>query len=118
MSHKKAKATHNANLDKKAKSPTRKIKLITDNDFMGNETIKRSPLPNETKQSILKYLESFPVFARDDICMKDQVTGQTIITPQCAYHDNEYGWDTRDIYHFERYDLELVPDFIDKVLAR
>ena len=71
--------------------------------------------PNQ-KKIVLNYLKRGKVMAvaaggvYDYVI--DDMTGITIH----AYTDDEYQWNTNEIYYFEHYDLALVPEFIEKVL--
>ena len=34
------------------------------------------------------------------------------------YTDGEYSWTSEEIYHFEKYNLELNEDFVKKVIEK
>ena len=75
--------------------------------------ITKEPIDN--KQKILSYLKA----GEDDgvRCssvhdyVTDEYTGSTIH----LYTDGEYFWDDEEIYHFEKYNIPLTNDFLQKV---
>lgn len=71
----------------------------------------------QTKQVVLKYLRSFNNVAVAAGYPEDVVTGEIVRIPYLAFEDDEYCWDSSDIYHLEKYDIALDPEFVDKVLA-
>ena len=52
------------------------------------------------------------------MCLTDEITGKDVNLSVEGYEDDAYYWDTRYIYHFEKYNLKLNDDFISHVLAR
>ncbi len=71
------------------------------------------------KELILKYLKNknlevaYTTEKVIDYIMQEQTNVSVI-----AYCDDFFYWDSRDIYHFEKYDLKLSDDFINHVLAK
>lgn len=72
----------------------------------------------ENKNEVLKYLNSFKPFCVAGMSLKDEITGETINLSVNGYEDGEFVWDTREIYHFEKYDLQLEEEFIQHALSR
>ena len=80
------------------------------------EMISDSEIPEKAK--ILRYLMSFEPDCAAGMSLVDEVTGNTIDSGVSGYEDGEYYWDTREIYHFDKYNLELNVDFIKYVLSK
>lgn len=70
----------------------------------------------EGKQKILKYLKSFHSDSAAGMSLVDEITGKTQKSGVEGFEDGLFYWDTREIYHFEKYNLELNEDFIQHVL--
>lgn len=68
------------------------------------------------KEHILKYLKSFVADCSAGMLLIDEITGEEIDSSVNGYEDGEYYWDTRHIYHFEKYNLKLNADFIQHVI--
>ena len=90
-------------------------------EFAGDETAK--PIKEliqdraiNDKDKILEYLKSFDPDCAAGMSLVDEVTGDIIETGVNGYEDDQYYWDTRHIYHFEKYNLKLDDDFIAHVL--
>lgn len=73
---------------------------------------------SESKKLILNYLNSFKPICASGMWLKDEIDGSIINIQVLGYSDGEYLWDTREIYHFEKYDMKLNDDFIKYVLSR
>lgn len=71
----------------------------------------------ERKEDILKYLKSFEPDCAAGMSLTDEITGESINTGVSGYEDGTFFWDTRHIYHFEKYNLSLNDDFINHVLS-
>lgn len=70
------------------------------------------------KARVLAFLRKFKPEAVAAGHFKDAKTGQPVTdTEWRAYKSGEWGWSDRDIYHFEKYDLELAPEFIAYALG-
>ena len=70
----------------------------------------------EQKNKVLAYLKSFNPDCAAGMFLTDEITGKTIEEGVKGYEDGEYYWDTREIYHFEKYNMKLNEDFIEHVL--
>ena len=70
----------------------------------------------DDKDKILEYLKAFEPDCAAGMSLVDEVTGEIIDTGVNGYEDGQYYWDTRHIYHFEKYNLKLDNDFIAYVL--
>lgn len=99
----------------------KEISLIK--EFTGDENFKsirglisNNEIPN--KNIILQYLKSFPPDCAAGMCLKDEITGKIVNTGVNGYEDGVYYWDTRHIYHFEKYNLILDNNFIQYVLGK
>lgn len=89
----------------------------------GNERgkpIKEMVSKNEIqgKDKVLRYLKSFDPDCAAGMSLVDEVTGDTIDLGVSGYEDGVYYWDTREIYHFDKYNLELNTDFVEYVLGK
>lgn len=97
------------------------MKFITDYKQLGGDENKSvnnylSSKPIEKKNIILDYLKN----GKDDgvrcSSVHDYINGGTLPETVHLFTDDEYCWDSEEIYHFENYNLELNNDFIQKVL--
>ena len=70
------------------------------------------------KNKVLQYLKSFNADCAAGMSLVDEVTGETLKSGVNGYNDGEYFWDTRHIYHFEKYNMKLNDDFIKYVLSQ
>ena len=68
------------------------------------------------KQKILQYLKSFEADCAAGMLLIDEITGKETSNSVMGYEDGVYYWDTREIYHFEKYDMELQDDFIEYIM--
>lgn len=68
------------------------------------------------KKKILQYLKSFEPDCAAGMLLVDEITGEETSNGVMGYEDGMYYWDTREIYHFEKYDMELQNDFIEYVM--
>ena len=87
--------------------------------FIAEENKIFQGLPIESKDIILRYLKSFiPEFATSRV-VYDEILHQNIEEYyDVGYFDGVYSWDERDIYHFEKYNMQLKQSFIDYVLTK
>ena len=92
-------------------------------EFTGNEKdtpvkemISKNGIPEKNK--ILQYLKSFEPDCASGMTLTDEVTGNDTDLSVNGFEDGTYFWDTRHIYHFEKYNLKLNNDFIKHVLSR
>ena len=75
-----------------------------------------SPIPE--KQVILRYLNNAP---QQGICassMYDIVEKHSTFKTRKFFDDGVYEWTNDEVYHFEKYNLELDPEFIQYVLKK
>ncbi len=92
-------------------------------EFSGDDADKAlkeliSDIEISEKKKILEYLKSFEPDCAAGMCLTDEITGKDLNLCVEGFEDDEYYWDTRYIYHFEKYNLQLNSDFISHVLAR
>ena len=78
------------------------------------ELISEKSIP--AKEKVLAYLKSFDPDCVAGMYLVDEVTGETIHSCVEGYEDSEFYWDTREIYHFEKYNLHLDEDFVEYVV--
>ena len=69
------------------------------------------------KSQILSYLKSFEPDCAAGMLLVDEVSGKETALSVEGFEDGIYYWDSREIYHFEKYDMELDKDFIRHVLS-
>lgn len=93
------------------------MKLISATNYLEDNKITTKKLSPQTKQAVLKYLRSFNSVAIAAGYPEDIVTGEMVMIPYYAYRDGEFCWNSSDIYHLEKYDIELNQEFVDKVLS-
>lgn len=72
--------------------------------------------PMEDKHKILVYLKSFEPDCAAGMLLMDEMTGEILDSGVNGYEDGTFYWDTRHIYHFEKYNLKFNDDFIEHVL--
>lgn len=92
-------------------------------EFSGEEkfkSVKNMISENEAagKKEILQYLKSFEPDCSAGMILVDELTGKEVGSEVNGYEDGQFYWDSRHIYHFEKYNLELNKEFIEKVLNR
>lgn len=68
------------------------------------------------KEKLLRYLKSFKPDCAAGMILKDEITGEEVGPCVEGYEDGVYYWDTREIYHFEKYNMELKNDFVEYVM--
>lgn len=78
------------------------------------EMISNNVIPK--KEKILKYLKSFEPDCAAGMSLVDEITGDVINSGVLGYEDGVFYWDTREIYHFDKYNLELDTDFVKHIL--
>ena len=69
-------------------------------------------IPN--KNQIIRYMKNCKVIAAAPGRMKDAFDGNIIPGEMLAYSDGTYYWGAETIYYFDKYNLKLPDDFIDK----
>ena len=68
--------------------------------------------PDPFKAEILAFFESVEPVAVAAGYFIDEVTGEQVTDrAELGYIDGDWTWTAGDVYHFERYDLELSYDF-------
>lgn len=77
-----------------------------------------SDVPIQGKKYVLKYLKSFEPDCAAGMSLIDEITGKAVGTGVNGYGDLEFFWDSREIYHFEKYNLELNQDFLKYILKK
>ncbi len=92
-------------------------------EFTGDETAKpiKELIQNtaiDGKEKIVAYLKSFKPDCAAGMSLTDEISGEIIKAGVNGYEDGLYYWDTRYIYHFEKYNLKLNDDFVCYVLER
>lgn len=74
------------------------------------------PIPE--KERVLAYLKGFEKCAYTSQPVIDLFTGEKQNFIADARTDGVYTWYDHEIYHFEKYNLKLNDDFIQRVLSR
>ena len=87
-----------------------------DSDISVLDHISETEIPE--KKKVLEYLTSFEVDGVRCASLTDFIKKQILSKGVCIYTDGEYVWDDEEIYHFEKYNMELNKDFINKVLSQ
>lgn len=86
----------------------------------GNSSILKEANANEAnknKKLILDYLKNgIDAGVRCSVVV-DRITGEQLPQTIHRYKDDEYIWTDEDIYHFEKYNIKLYDEFINKVLS-
>lgn len=89
---------------------------ITTTDYRDGDEFRRKKCA--AKGTVLRHLKSFQPYAAAGGPFEDMVTGEDQWGKQfLAYSDNGWNWTSSEIYHLEKYDLELKPEFIEYVLS-
>lgn len=70
------------------------------------------------KKKILEYLKSFEADCAAGMSLQDEITGEYVDSGVLGFEDGQYYWDTREIYHFEKYNMQLEDEFVKYVLNR
>lgn len=74
---------------------------------------------NPSKAELLSFFSSIPADAVAAGHLTDIFTGKEIKSVDLCYFENgQWWWTTRDIYHFNKYDMKLDGDFCDYVLKQ
>lgn len=88
---------------------------ISKYNYFEEEQLHSKPL--HEKGAVLSFFRSMKPTAAAGGRFSDIKTGETINTDWFSYSSDIYSWSTSDIYHFEKYDLELKPEFVEYALA-
>ena len=86
----------------------------------GGESVRNhvSDVPIKGKDIVLKYLKETPSEGIRCSTLYDYILDE-LLTPSVWTHtDGEYRWNDEEIYHFEKYNMQLNNDFIKKVLSK
>lgn len=83
--------------------------VLSENEYSDN--------PHPQKDKILQYLKSFNYSWITSQCVIDRKNNQAVNTAEKLYNDGNFEWSESDIYHFEKYDLILSPDFYNYISA-
>ena len=75
-----------------------------------------SDTPNESKLDVLTYMKNGKDAGVLCSTVFDFVSNELVPKTINCYTDGEFEWDDREIYHFEKYNLELAPDFVEKAI--
>ncbi|MBP3760240.1 MAG: hypothetical protein J6I55_01970 [Ruminococcus sp.] len=100
------------------------MKSITDyREFSDNDSdgslLENIGKKSEFKEKILEYFKKYGVDAVTlTRCAVDYVTGKNLLNSVLCHTDGIYIWTNEEVYHFEKYDIELKKDFIEYVLNR
>ncbi len=73
--------------------------------------------PIKEKAIVLEYLKGFPNYGIRCSTLNDFVEDVLYSLSVFTHFDGEYFWDDEETYHFEKYNMELAPEFIKKVLT-
>lgn len=71
-------------------------------------------IPNKSR--ILQYLRSCKVIAAAPGRMRDVFSDKPIQGEMLVYSDGTYYWNTEAIYYFEKYNMKLPDEFINRIL--
>lgn len=70
------------------------------------------------KDRILSFMSSFEPVAAASGYVRDEVTGEYVSgLTELAYEYGDWEWYQRDIYHLDKYNLELEPEFVATALS-
>jgi len=72
----------------------------------------------EDKEYILNYLKTKEPIAAAAGKVSDEITDEDTDITIVAYEADGFYWDSRYIYHFEKYNLQLEPEFLSIVRAQ
>ena len=75
--------------------------------------------PDPFKAEILAYFEGIEPAAVAAGYFTDEITGEQVTDrTEFGYIDGDWTWTAGDVYHFERYDLELSLEFREHATGR
>lgn len=69
------------------------------------------------KDRIVDYLKSFEPDAVSAGRVYDSISNEYTDITNVSFCDNEFYWDSAVIYNFEKYDMKLNDEFVEKVLS-
>lgn len=67
--------------------------------------------PDPEKETIMRFFNSTRYEVTAAGCFEDEVTGEYTDIPEVATMRDGVIWGNKDAYHFEKYDMELSPEF-------
>lgn len=67
--------------------------------------------PDPDKRELLRFFREARYDAAAAGTIKDEVTGEYTDETEVATMRDGFVWGNKDAYHFERYDMELTPEF-------
>ena len=75
--------------------------------------------PCENKREILNYLQSrkHEIFY-SSASIIDVISSEKVSMPIFTVKNDDYIWDSEDIYYFEKYDMKLNEDFLSFIKTR
>ena len=98
----------------------RKMKKINEYEEFnhnGGDSVRNhiSDTPIKGKETVLKYLKSWPNEGIRCETLVDYIKAETLTPSVWTHTDGEYRWTDEEIYHFEKYNMQLDKDFLAKV---
>ncbi len=98
------------------------MKYIIDFDIdeISAENLKKycSEITINDKQKIVTYLKETPLSAFTSSPVIDVFTGKEVYAADNAHSDSIYCWYESEIYYFEKYNLQLKPEFIEYICKK
>lgn len=91
---------------------------IQNSSLVGSIKDNTSSIPAPNKDKILEYLKNGEKIAAYVGIAKDVFTGESIPEEWLLYTDGVYRWNTRTIYHYEKYNLVLLDEFVEYVTKK
>ncbi len=87
------------------------MKQASTTRYYDGEPMRTSPCTD--KESVLSFMCGLDPVAVAAGYVLDEVTGEYVDgDTELAFEDGGWEWYQRDIYHLDKYDLELDPEFI------
>lgn len=83
----------------------------------GGDSVRNhiSDTPIKDKETVLKYLKSWPNEAIRCETLTDYIQDETLTPSVWTHTDGEYRWNDEEIYHFEKYNMQLDEGFLAKL---
>ncbi len=67
--------------------------------------------PDPEKETIMRFFNASCYEVAAAGCFEDEVTGEYTRIPEVTTMRDGVVWGNKDAYHFEKYDMELSPEF-------
>ena len=67
--------------------------------------------PDPEEETIMRFFNSTHYEVTAAGCFEDEVTGESTDIPEVATMRDGVIWGNKDAYHFEKYNMELSPEF-------